>query len=96
MTVPDFDRFNHLDQITADIASLRLQLGELLAAEREQRVRAVEDYEGSTISGANSYADAVTLDLSLEIIKTKAEIAAAETEWEFLLEWMSADAGFED
>lgn len=89
--IPEFDRFEQLDELTGQIASDRLQLGELLAAEREQRIRAYEDYTGSTVSGAGQYADAVTLDLSLDIIKLKAQIAAAETEWEFLLEWMGAD-----
>lgn len=91
MTIPEFDRFEQLDELTAEIAALRLQLGELMAAEREQRIRAYEDYDGGTVSGANQYADAVTLDLSFDIIKTKAQIAASETEWEFLLEWMGSD-----
>ena len=91
MTVPEFDRFDRLDELTSDLAQMRLELGELLAAERVQRVRAFADSGADSVSAADRYADEVSLDLAESIIKLKAEIAAAEVAWEFLLEWMGTE-----
>ena len=88
MSTPQFTEHSRLDELTGELCQFRLELGELLAAEKEQRVRAWQDADTDKVSAADRYADAVTLDLTLDIIRLKAEIAAAETEWQFLMRWM--------
>ncbi len=88
MTVPGFTEHAYLKELTSTLSGFRLELGELLAAEKEQRVRAIQDSGEETVAAANRYADMACMDLGLDIIRLKAEIAAAETEWEFLMRWM--------
>jgi hypothetical protein len=88
VTTPAFTEHSQLETLTRELSQFRLELGELLVAEKEQRIRAVQDSGEDTVSGANRYADMACMDLALDIIRLKAEIAAAETEWEFLMRWM--------
>ena len=76
---------DELADLTYTLSEARRELGELLSVEREQRVRAFEESGLDSVSAADRYADAVVLDLSCDIIKLKAEIAAMETEWEYLM-----------
>ena len=77
--------FTRLEDLTDALAQMHLELGELVAAEKVQRVRAYEDSGESSVSGADRYADGAVLDLTESIIKLKAEIRATEVEWEFLM-----------
>lgn len=79
------EALTRLEDITADLAQMHLELGELVAAEKVQRVRAYEDSGEGSVSAADRYADGAVLDLTESIIKLKAEIRATEVEWEFLM-----------
>jgi hypothetical protein len=81
----DDERFAELEDLTADLVQLHLELGELVAAERVQRVRAYEDSGMDSVSAADRYADGATLDLTEQIIKLKSEIKAGEVHWDFLM-----------
>ena len=81
-----------LSDLTYELAGKRRELGEMLAAAREQRVRAFEESGLDSVSAADRYADAVVLDLDCDIIKLKADIAAAETEWQYLMATVPAAA----
>lgn len=82
------EALTQLEDLTADLAQMHLELGELVAAEKEQRVRAYEDSGMDSVSAADRYADAAVLDLATEIIKLKSEIRASEVQWEFLMACM--------
>lgn len=81
----DPERLTELEALTADLAQFHLELGELVAAERVQRVRAFQDSGEESVSAADRYADGATLDLTEQIIKLKAEIRATEVHWDFLM-----------
>lgn len=85
------EALTQLEDLTADLAQMHLELGELVGAEKEQRVRAYEDSGESSVSGADRYADAAVLDLTTEIIKLKSEIRASEVQWQFLMACMRGE-----
>lgn len=93
MPTPEFgaDDFDALVDLTAELSTKQAELGDMLAVEREQRVRAWEDADTDKVTAADRYADAATLDLSMDIARLKGEIAGLRTEWEFLMAWMQAD-----
>jgi hypothetical protein len=93
VSAPDFSGFDRLEELTRDLGALRLELGEVMATAREQRIRAFQDSGEESVSASDRYADGACLDLDLDIIRLKADIASAETEWEFLMGWMAATAG---
>lgn len=82
------EALTQLEDLTADLAQMHLELGELVGAEKEQRVRAYDDSGMDSVSAADRYADGAVLDLTTEIIKLKAEIRASEVQWEFLMACM--------
>jgi hypothetical protein len=85
------EAYTQFEDLTADLAQMHLELGEMVAAEKEQRVRAYEDSGESSVSAADRYADAAVLDLTTEIIKLKSEIRASEVQWEFLMACMRGE-----
>jgi len=79
-----------LAELTRDLAAKHLQLGTLMSAEREGRLRAYEESEATSVSAADRYADLSILPLSKDIIMLKAEIKALEVEWEWRMGLLTA------
>ena len=83
MTSPDV--WDRLAVVNEDISIRHRELGELIAAETEGRVRAFESSHESTVTGRDRYASLLVLDLTVDIIKIKGEIRALENEQKYLL-----------
>ena len=87
------DAWQRLEALTARLAQCHRELGELLAAETEGRIRAFAESDDDSVSGRDRYAQFVVLDLTRDILKLKAEAKALEFEWKYLLTLVESHGG---
>lgn len=73
-----------LSDISSSLATSHRELADLLSAEHNAKTRAWFEATSQYISERDRIADLNALDLSLDIIKLKGEIAALEAERSFL------------
>lgn len=81
----DTDTFDRLTAVTNDLLIKHRELGELVAAEKEGRVRGYFEADETSVSAREKVADFQVLDLTTDIIRLKADIAALEVEWKYLM-----------
>lgn len=75
---------DELETVATDIADLHLQVAELIAAEHEAKTTAWFNAESQYISERDRIADFNALSLSLDLIKLRGELSAAESRRSFL------------
>lgn len=68
-----------------ELIRLRLELAQLTTAEKTQRITVYESSNETSIRGREREADAPTLNLTVDIINLKAEIAGKEDMRDFLV-----------
>lgn len=81
---------DELEKVASDIAALHLQLAETLVAEYEAKTTTWMASDAQYLSERDRQADFNALNLSLDIIRFKGELAAAESRrsfLEFVIHW---------
>lgn len=81
---------DELESVANDIASLHLQLAELLAADHEAKTQSWFASDAQYVSERDRVADLNSLGFSMDIIKLRGELAAAESRrsfLEFVIHW---------
>lgn len=74
-----------LEQVSKDLAACHRELAQVLMAEKEGRVRTFMASNEGAVNARDRQADINVLDLSVDILKLKGEIAALEAERAFLV-----------
>ncbi len=89
--IPSFGAEQHarLADLVGELKALHGELAETVMAERRGRVEAYALSDETSVQARDREADSIVLDLSLDIIRLKADIAALTTEYTFLLDWMN-------
>lgn len=89
--IPSFGADEHarLADLVGELKALHGELAETVMAERRGRVEAHFTSEETSVQGRDREADAMVIDLSCDVIRLKADIAALTTEYTFLLDWMN-------
>lgn len=92
MAVPPFGEgeLALLRATTDELKAVRLELAELLVAERQGRIEAYHDSDEKSSTARDRYADYVVLDLSNEITKLRAQVNALCDERDLLIAWLNA------
>lgn len=73
-----------LELATKELAACHRELAQVLMAEREGRVRSYLQSDETSVSGRDRQADVNVLDLTLDMLKIKGEIAALEADRDYL------------
>lgn len=70
--------------VTRELSSLHRELAEILIAEKDGRIRSYMASDETSVTGRERVADFHVLNLSLDVLKIKGEIAALNEEKEAL------------
>lgn len=76
---------SNLETTTTELASSHRELAQLLAAEKEGKIRSWVASEDTSVTSRDRWADHMVMDLTLDIIKLKGEIAALEATKTYLM-----------
>lgn len=76
---------SQLEYTTTELASSHRELAQLLAAEKEGKIRSWVASEESSVTSRDRWADHMVMDLTLDIIKLKGEINALEATRTYLV-----------
>ncbi len=79
------DALQRLGEVTEELQQLHRELASLLAAEKSARIAAWVESDETTVTARDRVADFNALNLTLDIIKIKGEIAAFEAEVRYLV-----------
>lgn len=74
-----------LEQVTKELAACHRELAQVLMAEKEGRVRTFMASDAAAVNARDRQADINVVDLSVDAIKLKGEIAALEAERTYLV-----------
>lgn len=85
-----------LEDVAQEISNLHLQLAELLHAEHNAKTRSWFDSNSQYVTERDRIAEFNALDLTLDIIKLRGELAAADSRRSFLttlIQWSTDGRG---
>ena len=92
--IPPFDKFDDYRECVIELARKHRELGSLVAVEKEGRVTNYYLSDERSVSGRDRDAEFQTLNLTTDIIRLKADIAALETFKGFYETWLTADVKY--